>query len=63
MDAAVETLRARGASVVEVSTPMIDELAATYAVIVGAEAYATHATWLAERPEDYQDVTRERLLR
>jgi Asp-tRNA(Asn)/Glu-tRNA(Gln) amidotransferase A subunit family amidase len=61
MDAAVETLRARGASVVEVSTPMIDELAATYPVIVGAEAYATHAKWLAERPDAYQDVTRERL--
>jgi Asp-tRNA(Asn)/Glu-tRNA(Gln) amidotransferase A subunit family amidase len=60
--AAAETLRARGASVVEVSTPMIDELAATYPVIVGAEAYATHAAWLAERPQDYQDVTRERLL-
>ncbi|GAA1320673.1 amidase [Pseudonocardia xinjiangensis] len=60
--AAAETLRARGASVVEVSTPMIDELAATYPVIVGAEAYATHAAWLAERPQDYQDATRERLL-
>jgi aspartyl-tRNA(Asn)/glutamyl-tRNA(Gln) amidotransferase subunit A len=31
-------------------------------VIVGAEAYATHAAWLAERPQDYQDATRERLL-
>jgi aspartyl-tRNA(Asn)/glutamyl-tRNA(Gln) amidotransferase subunit A len=41
---------------------MIDELAATYATIVGAEAYATHAAWLAERPQDYQRVTRERLL-
>jgi Asp-tRNA(Asn)/Glu-tRNA(Gln) amidotransferase A subunit family amidase len=62
VDAAVETLRAGGASVVEVPTPMIDELAATYGTIVGAEAYATHAAWLAERPEDYQQVTRERLL-
>ena len=62
VDAAVDTLRARGASVVEVSTPMIGDLAATYPVIVGAEAYATHAAWLAERPQDYQDATRERLL-
>ncbi|GAA1248008.1 amidase [Pseudonocardia aurantiaca] len=60
--AAVERLRARGASIVEVSTPMIEELAATYSTIVGAEAYATHATWLAERPQDYQRATRERLL-
>ncbi len=60
--AAVERLRARGASIVEVSTPMIEELAATYPTIVGAEAYATHAAWLAERPQDYQRATRERLL-
>jgi Asp-tRNA(Asn)/Glu-tRNA(Gln) amidotransferase A subunit family amidase len=63
VDAAAETLRARGASVVEVSTPMVGELAATYPVIVGAEAYATHSAWLAERPQDYQDATRERILR
>jgi aspartyl-tRNA(Asn)/glutamyl-tRNA(Gln) amidotransferase subunit A len=41
---------------------MIEELAATYPLIVGVEAYATHATWLAQRPQDYQPVTRERLL-
>jgi aspartyl-tRNA(Asn)/glutamyl-tRNA(Gln) amidotransferase subunit A len=52
----------RGAEVVEVRTPMIDELAATYGTIVGAEAYATHARWLAERPQDYQALTRDRLL-
>jgi aspartyl-tRNA(Asn)/glutamyl-tRNA(Gln) amidotransferase subunit A len=40
---------------------MIDELAATYGTIVGAEAYATHAAWLAERPGDYQPITAERL--
>jgi aspartyl-tRNA(Asn)/glutamyl-tRNA(Gln) amidotransferase subunit A len=41
---------------------MIEELAGCYPTIVGAEAYATHARWLAERPQDYQPVTRERLL-
>ena len=61
-EAAVQRLRAGGAEIVEVRTPMIDELAATYPVIVGAEAYATHAAWLAERPQDYQRITRERLL-
>lgn len=58
---AVQRLEKRGAHVVELRTPMIDELAATYGVIVGAEAYATHADWLAERPDAYQPVTRERL--
>jgi Asp-tRNA(Asn)/Glu-tRNA(Gln) amidotransferase A subunit family amidase len=61
LDAARERLLAGGAEVYEVRTPMIDELAATYPLIVGAEAYATHARWLAERPQDYQPITRERL--
>jgi aspartyl-tRNA(Asn)/glutamyl-tRNA(Gln) amidotransferase subunit A len=61
VEAAVAALRAAGAEVVEVRLPMIDELAATYPPIVGAEAWATHAEWLRKRPTDYQDVTRERL--
>jgi aspartyl-tRNA(Asn)/glutamyl-tRNA(Gln) amidotransferase subunit A len=60
--AAVAALEKAGAQIVEVRTPMIDELAATYPRIVGAEAYATHAAWLAERPGDYQPLVRERLL-
>lgn len=59
--AAVERLRQAGAHVVEVRTPMIDELAATYGRIVGAEAWATHASWMAQRPDDYQPPTRRRL--
>jgi aspartyl-tRNA(Asn)/glutamyl-tRNA(Gln) amidotransferase subunit A len=62
VSAAVAALERAGARVVEVRTPMIEELAATYPAIVGAEAYATHATWLADRPTGYQPVTRERLL-
>ena len=61
VDAAVATLRTNGVQVVEIRTPMIAELAATYPTIVGAEAWATHARWLTERPEDYQQATRERL--
>jgi aspartyl-tRNA(Asn)/glutamyl-tRNA(Gln) amidotransferase subunit A len=59
--AAVAGLEKAGARVVEVRTKMIEELAATYPRIVGAEAYATHATWLADRPGDYQPVTRARI--
>jgi Asp-tRNA(Asn)/Glu-tRNA(Gln) amidotransferase A subunit family amidase len=59
--AAIERLAAAGASVVEVRTPMIDELAATYPVIVGAEAWATHADAFARHPELFQPATRQRL--
>lgn len=61
VDTAVARLRADGVAVVEIRTPMIDELAAAYPIIVGAEAYATHATWFADRPQAYQPATRERL--
>ena len=60
--AAIAALEKAGAQIVEVRTPMIDELATAYPVIVGNEAYATHAAWLAERPDDYQPLIRERLL-
>ncbi len=60
--AAVAALEEAGARVVEVRTPMIEELAGTYPRIVGAEAYATHAAWLAQRPGDYQPLVRDRLL-
>ena len=58
---AVERLRTAGAEVVEVATPMIDELAATYPVIVGAEAWATHADAFEKTPELFQPITRVRL--
>lgn len=61
VDRAAGTLIAAGATVRELTLPGIDELAATYPVIVGAEAYATHARWLAERPGDYQPPTAARL--
>lgn len=59
---AISALADAGARVVEVRTPMIEDLVATYPVIVGNEAYATHARWLAERPADYQPLIRDRLL-
>lgn len=60
--AAVAALAGAGARVVEVHTPMIEELVAAYPVIVGNEAYATHERWLTRRPRDYQPLVRERLL-
>jgi Asp-tRNA(Asn)/Glu-tRNA(Gln) amidotransferase A subunit family amidase len=60
--AAARRLADAGAEVVEVETPGIDELAATYRRIVGAEAYTTHAAALATRREDFQPITAERLL-
>ncbi len=62
VERAAAALTAAGATVREVTMPGIDELAATYPTIVGAEAYATHREWLDQRPDDYQPATRQRLL-
>ncbi len=61
VDRAAQALRAAGAALREVALPGIDELAATYRVIVGVEAYATHQHWLRQRPGDYQPATAARL--
>ncbi len=61
VDAAARDLERAGAEIVAVSTPDIAELAATYPVITGAEAYATHREWFATRRDEYQPATAERL--
>ncbi|MGH3875232.1 MAG: amidase [Pseudonocardiaceae bacterium] len=61
VDRAAVALAGAGAILRNVRLPGIDELAATYDVIVGAEAYATHAPWLAHRLGDYQPATAARL--
>jgi aspartyl-tRNA(Asn)/glutamyl-tRNA(Gln) amidotransferase subunit A len=61
-DAAVRALERAGARIVDRRLPQCAELAATYPEIVGAEAHATHRPFLAERPEAYQPIIRERLL-
>lgn len=62
VDEAARRLAAAGHRVEEVDLPGIDDLAATYRPIVGGEAYTTHAGWLAQRPQDYQPITAERLM-
>lgn len=61
VDRAADALSTAGAVLREVCLPGIDELAATYPVIVGVEAHTTHQRWLAQRPEDYQPATIARL--
>jgi aspartyl-tRNA(Asn)/glutamyl-tRNA(Gln) amidotransferase subunit A len=63
LEVASRQLAETGARIIDVQTPGIDELAATYRPIVGCEAYATHAQWLQTRRQDYQQFTADRLLR
>jgi len=61
VDRAADALSAAGAILRETRLPGIDELTATYQVIVGVEAYTTHRGWLEQRPGDYQQATAARL--
>ncbi|MGH3755101.1 MAG: amidase [Pseudonocardiaceae bacterium] len=61
VDRAAAALSAAGAILRDIRLPGIEELAATYPVIVGVEAYATHERWLTQRPGDYQPATAARL--
>jgi aspartyl-tRNA(Asn)/glutamyl-tRNA(Gln) amidotransferase subunit A len=64
VDAAIEVLHKLTSTVGEITLPSpsipFDEI---YARVRGVEAYAYHSRWIAESPEKYQPVTRERILR
>ncbi len=55
-------LQGEGAVVRDVSLPALGEFAAVNRVILNSEAWAIHAPWLRERPGDYGELGRRRLL-
>ena len=55
---AIDVLRSHAESVQDLSLPSGPDLVA----IMGPEAHAFHARWLAESPQKYQLATRERLV-
>lgn len=56
------TLRAEGASVIDVRLPALGDFAAVYRAIQQSEAWSIHSEWLRERPGDYGRLTRRRLM-
>jgi aspartyl-tRNA(Asn)/glutamyl-tRNA(Gln) amidotransferase subunit A len=59
---AVEVLRGLGAEVSDITLAPLDEYAATNRVILLPEAFAIHEKWFQERPEDYGELTRRRVM-
>lgn len=63
VDVAIGVLRKLTATIGDISLPSasipIDEI---YAKIRSVEAYAYHAEWIAKSPEQYQAVTRQRIV-
>lgn len=55
-------LQAEGAEVRTIALPSLNEFAAINRVILCSEAWSIHAKWLRERPGDYGQLARRRLL-
>ena len=62
VDEAAETLARLGAEVREVRLPSLQDFNACNRIILASEAYAIHRRWLQQRPGDYAQLTRQRLL-
>ena len=62
IDGAVESLRALGARVDEVTLPPFELFNAVGRVIMAAEGYTIHERWLRDRPTDYGRYTYQRLV-
>ncbi len=56
------TLQAEGAEVRDVHLPTLGEFGAVNRVILQSEAWAIHGPWLRERPGDYGQLARRRLM-
>ncbi len=56
------TLQLEGAEVRDVHLPTLAEFGAVNRVILQSEAWAIHAPWLRERPGDYGQLARRRLM-
>ena len=62
LDRAARVLEAEGALVETATLPDLNEFSAVNRVILTAEAWAIHATWLREQPENYGKLARQRLM-
>jgi aspartyl-tRNA(Asn)/glutamyl-tRNA(Gln) amidotransferase subunit A len=63
VEMALGVLTQLGAEVQDLDVPGVDEAVAARGLIHSAEAYAYHATWLRERPDDYGAEFRARVTR
>ncbi len=62
IESAADVLRRLGAQVHEIRLAPLADYAVCTRIIIRCEAYAIHRRWLAERPGDYGDLARQRLL-
>lgn len=61
LDASLEVLRGRGATVIDCATPNLDLPRMLCQAVMAVEAAAVHRPWLARRRDDYAEVVRSRI--
>ena len=59
---ALDVLRGLGAEVRNMTLAPLDQYAATSRVILLSEAFAIHEKWFQERPDDYGELARQRIM-
>ncbi len=62
IEAAADVLRQLGAEVVAINLPKAGDFATCCRIIIRAESFAIHRRWLAERPGDYGELARSRIM-
>jgi aspartyl-tRNA(Asn)/glutamyl-tRNA(Gln) amidotransferase subunit A len=62
LDEVARVLRQEGADVRDIKLPRLSELAGVQRVIMQAESWAIHAPWLRQRPGDYAEASRRKLM-
>jgi len=62
IEAAAEVLGGLGAEVREIRLAPLQDYATSTRIIIRCEAFAIHRRWLAERPGDYGNLARQRIL-
>ena len=62
INAALHVLADLGAVITDVETQSLQKFSDVNRIILLSEAYAVHQHWLQTRPQDYAEMTREKLL-
>jgi aspartyl-tRNA(Asn)/glutamyl-tRNA(Gln) amidotransferase subunit A len=62
LEEVARTLAAEGATIVDITLPSLGEFAAVNRMILNSEAWSIHAPWLRERPGEYGQLSRQRLM-
>ena len=62
IERAIDVLRGLGAEISEIELSPLREYAAANRVILLSEAFAIHEKWFKERPQDYGELARKRII-